>query len=69
MTWESKYVNFGVVKTEGDKVLVYKDQYNCIKISIGKPVNYAMWAGGELSVYLTDGKVRRYRDQYNYMVI
>ena len=66
MAWDSKYVNFGVVKVEGDKVKVYKDKFTYITISIGKTATNAIWTGGELNVYTFDGKVRRYRDQFTY---
>jgi hypothetical protein len=69
MAWDSKFVNFGVVKIEGSNVKVYKDQSNYTTISVGKPVTNASWAGGELNVSMSDGKVRRYRDQSNYSTI
>lgn len=67
MAWDSKYVNFGVVKVEGDKVKVYLDRFSYVTISIGKPVTNAIWTGGELNVYTSDGKVRRYKDQHSYV--
>lgn len=69
MAWDSKFINFGVVKIEGDKVKVYKDSSNYTTISVGKQVTSANWAGGELNVSMSDGKVRRYRDSSNYSTI
>jgi len=69
MAWDSKFINFGVVKIEGNNVKVYRDTSNYTTISCGKPVNNASWAGGELNVSLSDGKVRRYRDSSNYSTI
>jgi len=69
MAWDSKFVNFGVVKIEGNKVKVYRDSSNYTTVSIGSPVNSANWAGGELNVSLATGKVRRYRDSSNYSTI
>lgn len=69
MAWDSKYVNYRVAKVEGEKVKVYHDQFSYTTISVGKPINYAIWAGGELCVYLSDGKVRRYKDQFSFRVI
>jgi hypothetical protein len=69
MSWDPKFVNFGVVKIEGEKVKVYKDNTNYTTISIGKQVTSASWAGGELNISLSDGKVRRYKDQSNYTTI
>jgi len=69
MAWDSKYVNYGVAKVEGDKVKVYHDKFSATTISVGKPIKYAIWAGNELCVYLLDGKVRRYKDQFSYVVI
>jgi len=69
MAWDSKFVNFGVVKIEGNNVKVFRDQYNYSTISVGKTVTNAVWAGGELNVSMSDGKVRRYKDQYNYVTV
>lgn len=69
MAWDSKFVNFGVLKIDGDKVKVYRDQNYYITLTIGKQVNNAVWAGGELNVSMSDGKVRRYRDQNYYTTI
>jgi GH24 family phage-related lysozyme (muramidase) len=69
MPWDSKYFNFGVIRIEGDKVRVYRDQNNYTTISVGKTVTNAAWAGQELNVTMSDGKVRRYRDQNNYTTI
>ena len=68
MAWSSKFVEFGVAKTEGDKVKVYQDKFTFLTLSIGKPVKYAVWSGNELTVYLQDGKVRKYRDQFTFNV-
>jgi hypothetical protein len=69
MAWDSKYVNYGVVKIDGSKVKVYKDSSNYTTISVGKPVTAASWAGGELNISMSDGKVRRYKDSSNYTTI
>ena len=66
MAWDAKYVKYGLAKFDGKTVKVYKDQYNYAPIAVGETVNNAMWAGDELNVFLSNGKVRRYRDQYNY---
>lgn len=69
MAWDSKYINFGVIKIEGDRVKLYRDQNNYTTVSVGKPITNAAWAGGELNITMSDGKVRRYRDQNNYSTI
>ena len=69
MAWDSKYVNFGVLKIDGTKVKVYKDQVNYFSLNVSKPVTNAIWAGGELNIYMSDGKVRRYKDMTNYVTI
>jgi len=69
MAWDSKYINFGVVKIEGYNVKVYKDSSNYTTIYVGSAVNNANWAGGELNVTLATGKVRRYKDSSNYTTI
>ncbi len=69
MAWDSKFINFGVVKIEGKNVKVYKDTSNYSTISVGEEITNANWAGGELNVALKSGKVRRYRDTSNYSTI
>lgn len=69
MSWDSKYINFGVLKTDGDKVHVYCDKNNYITIYVGANVVNATWAGGEINAYLSNGKVQRYSDKNNYQTI
>jgi hypothetical protein len=69
MAWDNSYLNFGIVKVEGNNVRVYKDRYNYTTIFVGKQVTNASWAGGELNITLSDGKVRRYKDRYNYITV
>jgi len=67
MAWDSKYPAFGVIKIQGDKVLLYSSRDNYTAISTGKPITNAVWAGNFLNVTLADKKVRRYssRDSYS----
>jgi hypothetical protein len=67
--WEQSYVNFGVVRVERSRVLVYKDPLNKITIETGRPVQMALWNGQELNVYLEDGRIRRYRDKVNFVTV
>jgi hypothetical protein len=69
MAWDSKFINFGVVKIEGNNVKVYKDSSNYTTVAVQSPVSNANWAGGELNVTLSTGKVRRYKDSSNYTTI
>ena len=69
MAWESEYVNYGVLIPEGNKVKVYKDQYNYITVDVDKTITNANWAGGGLDITMSDGYARRYSDQYNYETI
>jgi len=69
MAWDSKYVNFGVLKIEGNKVYVYYDRQNYVTIYVQNEVRSANWAGGDVNVTLTDGKIRKYRDLQNYISI
>ncbi len=66
MAWDPKYPAFGVIKIQGDKVLLYSSRDNYTSISSGKPVTNAVWAGNFLNVTLADGKVRRYSSRDNY---
>ncbi|MGB3849837.1 MAG: hypothetical protein WA958_07690 [Tunicatimonas sp.] len=67
--WDQDYLNFGVVKIDGNKVKVYKSTINYQTIGVGQPVTNASWAGGELNVTLANGTVRRYRSTINYQTI
>ncbi len=67
MAWDTKYLAFGVIKIQGDKVHMYSSRDNYTTLTLGKPVVTAVWAGSFLNVTLADGKVRRYssRDSYS----
>jgi len=67
MAWDPKYLVFGVIKIQGDRVYQYSSRDNYTTISVGKPVTYAVWAGNFLNVTQANGKVRRYssRDSYS----
>jgi hypothetical protein len=70
MAWkDTNFERFGVVKIEGDKVKVYKNQYIYITISVNKPVTSANWVDGDLIIALSDERVRCYKDHdiYTYM--
>jgi hypothetical protein len=69
MAWESKFINFGVIKIDGKNVKVYCDTSSNRTISVGEEVTNANWAGGELNVTLKSGKVRRYKDTSSYKTI
>lgn len=69
MSWESKFINFGVLKVEGDKVNVYGDRTSYVTIYVSSPVTNATWAGGEIKVYLSNGKVQRYKDRTSYVTV
>ena len=69
MNWNPIYENYGVIRTDRTSVRVYKDQYNYMTVSVGAPVDRAIWANGHLIVHLDNGLVRRYRDYLNYEVI
>lgn len=69
MAWDKKYINYGVAKFEDKRVKVYQDQFSFTSISVNESIKDVMWSGGELNVYLTNGKVRKYKDQFSYRVI
>lgn len=60
MAWDSKYEKYGIVKIEGDKVKVYKDQVTYTTVFVNKLVTNAAWDGGALIVRTKNGKMRRY---------
>lgn len=67
--WLQSFIDFGVVRVEGTRVLVYKDRVNRIAIETGRPVQMALWNGDELNVYMADGRIRRYKDRVNFVTI
>lgn len=69
MAFDSRFIEYGVVKIEGEKVKLYSTSSNHIYINVGKEVTNAVWAGSTLNVYLADGKVRRYTSSSNYTII
>lgn len=69
MGWDSKFVNFGVVTIAGKNVKVFSDKYSSTTISVGKEITNVSWAGGEIKVYLSNGKVQRYKDRTSYVTV
>lgn len=69
MAWDKKYIDYGVVKIDKKNMKVYKDQFTAIPISTDSIIRNALWTGSELTVYLENGKVRKYIDQFTYRVI
>lgn len=67
--WDKKYINYGVARFEGTKVKVYHDQFSFTSISVNESIKDVIWSGGELNVYLTNGRVRRYKDQFTYRLV
>lgn len=67
--WDQRFIKCGVVKVESNKIKIFKDPYNHITLHIGKPVNFALWVGDILNVYLEDGRIRRYKDPMNFVTI
>jgi hypothetical protein len=61
------YEQYGVIRVEGTRLRIYKDNNNFSTISVGSQVTHALWNGGLLTVYLSNGQVRRYHDYYNFI--
>lgn len=68
MAWDKKYIDFGVVKIQKNTIKVYKDQFTALPLSMDSTVRNALWTGDELTVYLENGKVRKYKDQFTYKI-
>ncbi|NWL04252.1 hypothetical protein DM790_25825 [Flavobacterium collinsii] len=69
MAFDSSFIDYGVVKIEGEKVKLYSTSSNHIYINVGKRISNAVWSGKELNVYLENGKVRRYSSPSSYITI
>ena len=70
MAFDKKYQNYGVIKIENGTVRLYESQQNFLTLNTsgGTPVS-AHWAGENVIVNMSDGKVRRYSLQQTYHVI
>ncbi len=64
--WDSRFVDYGVVKVVDKKVKVYYGQVDYYEINVGHPINNANWSGSSVVVHLSDGSVRKYRNQVDY---
>ena len=69
MAWDSKLINFGVIKIEGKSIKLYENAHSYSSVHVGEEISSANWAGGELNVTLKNGKVRRYQNQNSYNTI
>ncbi len=69
MAWDRKYPDYGVLKIEGDKVVIFCNSYTRTSVNVGKKVNSAHWAGADLIVNLADGTVRKYPNDYTFSTI
>jgi hypothetical protein len=71
MSWDKRYVEFGLVKIySSNRVQVFRDRDNYHFLTVGnETITDARWTGDTLTIYLKNGKVRRYRDQDNYTTI
>lgn len=67
--WESKFVNFGVARPDGNLVKVYENKFAYVTLNAGSKVSYVTWAGDQLNVFLENGKVRRYKDKFSWVDI
>jgi len=66
MAFDSKFPNYGVIKVEGNSVLIYYSSSNYDRIPCGDPVSSASWAGDHVIVNYVSGKIRRYSSTSNY---
>lgn len=71
MSWDKRYVDFGIVKIEGqNRLKIYRDRDNYTYLTVGnETITDVRWTGDQLSVWLSSGKVRRYKDSGNYITI
>jgi hypothetical protein len=75
MAFENKYVDFGVIKVEKNRagentVNIYFTQQSFLTLNTsgGVPVS-ANWAGDQVVVHFSDGKVRKYSAQQSFQNI
>lgn len=70
MAFDKKYQNYGVVKIENGTVRLYESPQNYLTLNTsgGTPVS-ANWAGENVVVTMSDGKVRKYSLQQTYITI
>lgn len=63
----SKLKDFGVLKIDRNTVKVFESNSVYSNLSIGKEVDDARWTGDTITVWLTNGEIRKYTSlsQYN----
>lgn len=67
MAWDKKLSDFNVIKGLGTKVLkLHYGLTNYQQLTLPQNVTNAIWGGNALTVYLSDGSVRRYTSHDNY---
>jgi hypothetical protein len=60
MSWDRKFIDYGIVAVEGQKVKVYSNPQFCINIDVGKDIQSAYWSGDSVIVVLENGETRQY---------
>ena len=69
MAWDRKYSDYGVIKIEGERVILYCNSFTRTSLNVGKKVLSAHWSGTDLIVNLADGKVRKYPNDFTFSTI
>lgn len=69
MSFNPLFEHYGVIRIEGPTIKIYKDVYVHQVINVGRPISHALWNSGTLTVYLSNGEIRRYRDHYSYETV
>lgn len=62
MGWSKNFIDYGLIKNNGDSVKVHSDSLNGHTIWVGKKVTNAYWSGDSVIITTADGETRRYRN-------
>jgi len=69
MGFGTKEIEFGVLKIDGKRVLIYRSPNDYFTIDVGEGIKNVNWSGSEINVTLDSGKVRKYKSPNNYTTI
>lgn len=69
MAWEKRYVDYNVLKPDGKTLRVHQNRYTYLPLFVGESINYALWSGDFINVFLTNGKVLQYMSRGTYREI
>lgn len=62
----TKQKDFGVLKVSGNTVKVYESNTQFSNLNVGRDVEDARWTGDTITVWLSNGEIRKYNSLSQY---